>query len=420
MNLMAQFPKLHSWLAALLAALFAGCAMAPQPKAPPAQPPAAPAPKAEQPPPPQYPALAAGRFSDLPSWSASDHGAALEAFLRSCQKLGGRGEWSESCSRAAALPLPPAPPPRGEGSGERAGARQFFETNFRPYQVLTPDGAAEGLVTGYYEPLLKGSRSRSSRYKHPVYGVPEDLLTVDLTEVQPDLRNRRVRGRLDGRRVVPYFTRAEIESGRAAVAGREILWVDDALDLFFLQVQGSGRVVLPDGKTVRLGYADHNGHPYTSIGKVLVERGELTLDKASAQGIRQWAGANPAKLSTLLNENASYVFFRELPAEAAGLGPPGALGVPLTPGYSIAVDPQFVPLGAPVYLATTMPNSAKPLNRLVLAQDTGTAIKGAVRADFFWGFGPEAGEQAGKMKQPGRLWVLLPADWVKTNGAASP
>jgi len=188
--------------------------------------------------------------------------------------------------------------------------------------------------------------------------------------------------------------------------------VDDAVELFFLQIQGSGRVKLPDGSMVRVGYADQNGHPYQSVGRLLVERGELKLEQASMQGIQAWARANPAKLNDLLNANPSYVFFREMPVAAPKNGEPdgplGALGVPLSPGRSIAVDPRHVPLGAPVFLATTQPNSAAPLNRLMLAQDTGGAIRGVVRADFFWGFGAEAGNQAGRMKQSGQMWVLLP------------
>ena len=180
------------------------------------------------------------------------------------------------------------------------------------------------------------------------------------------------------------------------------------MELFFLQVQGSGRIKLPDGSLARVNYADQNGHPYQSIGRLLVERGELKLEEASMQGIQAWARANPAKLSGLLNSNPSYVFFREVANSHDG--PIGALGIPLSPERSLAVDPRSVPLGAPVFLATTRPNSSQPLNRLMLAQDTGGAIKGAVRADLFWGFGRDAGEQAGRMKQSGRMWVLLPSE----------
>jgi membrane-bound lytic murein transglycosylase A len=246
--------------------------------------------------------------------------------------------------------------------------------------------------------------------------VPEDLLIVDLGEINPELKHLRLRGRLDGRRVVPYYPRAEIGRGLPALAGKELLWVDDPVDLFFLQVQGSGRVRLDTGELVRVGYADQNGQPYKSIGRNLVEQGELKLEQASMQGIKTWGAANPAKLETLLNQNPSYVFFRELSNTESGQtsdmdGPIGALGVPLTPERSIAVDPSRIPLGAPVFLATTWPNSTQPLQRLVLAQDTGGAIRGAVRADYFWGFGEAAGVQAGRMRQSARMWVLLPREY---------
>jgi membrane-bound lytic murein transglycosylase A len=192
--------------------------------------------------------------------------------------------------------------------------------------------------------------------------------------------------------------------------------VDDAVELFFLQIQGSGRVQLEDGSMLRLGYADQNGHPYRSVGRWLVERGELPLEKASLQGIQAWARQNPARMNDMLNYNASYVFFRELPADLPG--PLGALGVPVTARRSVAVDPRFVPLGAPVYIATTWPNTAKPLNRLMLAQDTGGAIRGPVRADYFWGFGADAAREAGRMRQPLRMWVLLPKDYP-LNGEAT-
>jgi membrane-bound lytic murein transglycosylase A len=291
-------------------------------------------------------------------------------------------------------------------SPDSEAARRFFEVNFTPFQLLRADGGDEGLITGYYEPQLRGSRRATPRYRYPVYGVPDDLLEVDLAEAYPELKGLRLRGRLEGRRVVPYYDRAQIGQGRAPLTGREIAWVDDAVELFFLQIQGSGRIALDSGETLRVGYADHNGFPYRSVGRHLVERGELPLEKASMQGIQAWARANPEKLPELLNHNARYVFFRELPA---GLpGPIGSLGVPLTSRRSLAVDPALVPLGAPVYIATTWPLSSRPLYRLMLAQDTGSAIRGAVRADFFWGFGDEAAREAGRMKQPLKMWVLLP------------
>jgi len=353
--------------------------------------------------PPKPPAkpLQEARWEDVKGWGADNLAEAHGALLESCGALAKQPAWREACEAARALPA------------ENAALRAFFETRFRPWRVVNPDESTEGLVTGYYEPLLRGSRERSKSFSHAIYGVPDDLLVVDLGELYPELKNFRLRGRLDGRRVVPYWPRAELTPQSAALAGKALLWVADPIELFFLQVQGSGRVELPDGRRVRVGYADQNGHPYQSIGRWLVEQGELKLEDASMQGIQAWARANPKRLNELLNVNPSFVFFRELPDN--GGGPPGALGVPLTPGRSIAVDPRTVPLGAPVFLATTQPASGQPMQRLVLAQDTGGAIKGAVRADFFWGFGAEAGAQAGRMRQKGEMWVLLPSALVPEN-----
>lgn len=338
-------------------------------------------------------------WRDLPGWENDDLSAAWPAFLQSCQALAKRPQWSQwqtACEAAKRLTVP-----------DNGILRRFFETHFRPYRLVNPDGSTSGLITGYYEPLLRGSRQRSVKFSQPVLGVPEDLLIIDLSAVVPELKNQRLRGRLQGNRVVPYYSRAEIIGKKSRYTDRVLLWVDDAVELFFLQIQGSGRVRLPDGHMVRLSYADQNGHPYRSIGRELVERGELTADQASMQGIQAWTRANPNKLEDLLNSNPSYVFFRESAVEGDE-GPNGALSVPLTAGRSIAVDPRHVSLGAPVFLATTQPNSARPLRRLMLAQDTGGAIRGVVRADYFWGFGPEAGNQAGKMRQQGEMWVILP------------
>jgi membrane-bound lytic murein transglycosylase A len=320
---------------------------------------------------------------------------AWPALLASCSVIGAREPWRAPCTAAARV-----------SSQTSDGARLFFEQWFTPWLVTARDGVEEGLITGYYEPLLRGSRKPSARYRHALYGVPDDLVTVELADIHPELKGMRLRGKIEGRRVVPYYDRAQIENGQAPVRGKELAWVDDPIELFFLHVQGSGRIALEDGQTMRVGYADHNGHAYRSIGRLLVEHGELPLERASMQGIKEWARANPLKVRQLLNSNSSYVFFRELPANAGG--PPGALGVPLTAGRSIAVDARFVPLGAPVYVASTWPNSPKPLNRLTLAQDTGGAIRGAVRADFFWGYGDAAAREAGRMKQRLRMWLLFP------------
>lgn len=351
-------------------------------------------------PPPTEPAvkpLQAARWDELPGWQRDDLAAAWPAFQLSCRALNGKpgNGWKRVCELAGAV----------DGKNP-AAVRRFFESHFTPYALIAADGKSEGLITGYYEPLLNGSRTRGKGFNVPAQGVPDDLITVDLSELVPELKHLRLRGRLQGNRLVPYFSRAEIEA--RGKPEKVLLWLDDAVEFFFLQVQGSGRVRLPDGSMVRLGYADQNGRPYKSIGRVLIERGELKAHEASMQGIQAWARANPARLQELLNQNPSYVFFRELPA--GNDGPLGSLGVPLTAGRSLAIDPRFVPLGAPVFLATSQPNSTEPLQQLMLAQDTGGAIKGAIRADYFWGFGPRAGEQAGRMKQAGRLWVLLPSE----------
>ena len=264
-----------------------------------------------------------------------------------------------------------------------------------------------GLITAYYEPLLRGSRKSTTTYGVPLYAPPADMLTIEFGEQYPELKGKRVRGRVQGRKVVPYYDRAGLD-GNPSLKGREIVWVEDAVAAFFLEVQGSGRIQFSDGQTIRLAYADQNGHPYRSIGRYLVDQGEMTLDQASAQSIRQWIRQHPQRLREVLNANPSVVFFREERIDDPQQGPLGALGVPLTPGRSIAVDPQFVPLGAPVFLATTQPNSNQPLQRLVMAQDTGGAIRGIVRADLFWGFGDAAGESAGRMRQQGRMWLLWP------------
>ena len=343
--------------------------------------------------------LQAARWEDLPGWGEDDLSAAWPAFLLSCKGMAGKREWPlwrPACDEAATL----------DGK-DNTSLRRFFESRFQPYLLTNPEGMTEGLITGYYEPLLKGSRQRGKLYPFPIFGVPDDLLTIDLSEVVPELKNYRLRGRLQGRRVVPYWSRAELVAREDNLKAKALAWVEDPIELFFLQIQGSGRIKLPDGGVVRVGYGDQNGHPYQSIGRVLIERGELKAEQASMQGIQAWARANPAKVNEVLNANPSYVFFRELDLPA-NEGPIGALGVPLTPERSIAVDQRSTPLGAPVFLSATRPNSNQPLRRLMLAQDTGGAIKGVVRADFFWGYGPEAGAMAGKMKQSGQMWVLLP------------
>jgi membrane-bound lytic murein transglycosylase A len=379
----------------VITALLAACGTTP-PKsvdtAPaPAQPPATgPAPAAG-------PVLRPVAFNAMPGWDRDDVREAWPAFLTSCEVMVKRAAWKEPCTVARTV------------DANSAGAiRTFFEAFFVPHQVFNPDGTDNGLITGYYEPLLNGARKRGGPYQTPLHRAPDDLLTIDLGSVYPELKNMRLRGKLVGNKVVPYPARAELTQS-AAMTGNELVWVDNPIDAFFLQVQGSGRVQFADTKeVVRIAYADQNGHPYRSIGRYLVDKGELTMDQASAQGIKAWLAANPRRQQELLNANPGYVFFKEEKLTDPRKGPKGALGVPLTPQRSVAVDPNFIPLGAPVFLSTTHPGSNAPLQRMMLAQDTGGAIKNAVRADYFWGFGAEAGEKAGKMKQRGMLWVLLP------------
>lgn len=341
--------------------------------------------------------LRAASYADLPGWQDDDIREAWPALLASCNALASRAGWREACANAAAV-----------DPSDLAAVRRFFQERFIPHQVRNLDGSLTGTVTGYYEPLLRGSRNRSGPFQTPLHRAPADLLTIDLAGLYPELKNLRLRGRVVGNRIVPYYSRAELEQ-QNRLAGAELLWVDSPIDAFFLQVQGSGRVLLDESKEiVRVAYADQNGHPYRSIGRYLVDRGELTLEQASMQGIKAWAAANPGRVQELLQANPSYVFFREEKITDPAKGPKGALGVPLTPQRSIAIDPLYIPLGAPVFLSTTQPNSTVPLRRLMVAQDTGGAIRNPVRADFFWGFGADAGEQAGRMKQSGQMWVLLP------------
>jgi membrane-bound lytic murein transglycosylase A len=336
----------------------------------------------------------------VPGWRTAPQSPALRAFASSCRRLQA-ARWRAACDAAAGL-----------SSANEADARAFFEARFAAYRIVAADGSRDGLITGYYEPVLRGSRAETAAFGYPVYGVPQDLIVVDLAGLHPELRNLRLRGRLDGRHLIPYYERAEIEAPGRRFNAPVIAWVADPVELFFLQIQGSGQLELDSGGRIRIGYADQNGRPYSSLGRYLVDRGELKFEQSSMQGIKAWAEANPDKLRAALDHNPSYVFFRELPAPAAPAGaadgPPGAAGVPLAPEFSIAVDPRYVPLGAPVFLATTYPLSERALEKLVIAQDTGGAIRGAVRADFFWGTGPDAGTQAGRMRQRGAMWLVWP------------
>ena len=352
-------------------------------------------------------------FEQLPGWRADDPREALGAFRRSCAKLAQRdpatamgpdplfgqvGDWQRVCTDAAAA--------AGSSADQ---ARAFVEDRFSPYLVV--DGAsAEGLFTGYYEPLLNGSRQFGGRYTVPLYRPPDDLLRVDLGRFNPELAGYAIYGRITGREFVPYHSRGDITSGALADRGLELLWVDDPIDKFFLQIQGSGQVRLDDGSLIRIGYAGQNGHPYRAIGRDLIEIGALGREDVTMPAIRDWLEAHPEYAVQIMARNRSYIFFEERPELAPDEGPLGAEGVPLTAGRSLAVDPRYIPFGVPVWLDTTAPwpEGDGPLRRLMIAQDAGGAIKGVVRGDVFWGAGERAEAIAGHMKSRGRYAVLLP------------
>ncbi|MDE1986895.1 MAG: murein transglycosylase A [Alphaproteobacteria bacterium] len=345
-------------------------------------------------------------FSALPGWSTSDPSAALSSFLRSCAVLtketaatpmGGAGyagtaaDWRAPCQAAQ--------------NQKTGAARAFFQQWFVPVEISA--GRVEnGLFTGYYEPQLRASRSRHGRFQTPVYGVPDDLISVDLGAFRPSLHGEHIAGRVDGNRLVPYATRADIDA-HGLPSAPILFYADDPVAVFFLHIQGSGRVRFEDGTEKRVSYAAQNGQLYTPIGRVLIDRGALTRQDLSMQSIRAWLLAHPAAARSIMEADASYIFFKEETIGDAKLGAKGAEGVPLTPGASVAVDTRLHVLGAPYYIATALPDS-KPLRSLFVAQDIGGAIRGPVRADIFFGFGKTAEQLAGGMKQRGRLYVLLP------------
>jgi membrane-bound lytic murein transglycosylase A len=354
-------------------------------------------------------------FSDVPGWQDDALAAVVPALRRECASLtamppdhalGGDGvaaqlggiaaDWGPLCAAAATL----AP-------GDDAGARQMFERELQPYAV-TADARAHGLFTGYYEPEVPGSLRRGGRYQTPILRRPPDLVQADLGAFTPDLKGRSIAGRIVGERLVPYYDRAQIQGGALAKRHLNLLYLADPVDAFFLEIQGSGRVRLPNGHIVRVTYDGQNGRPYVPIGRLLVERGELSRDTVSMQTIRAWLESHPDQAEFLMDANPSYVFFRLLPGTPADQGPPGALGVPLTPERSLAVDVGYLPLGAPVFVATSNPLDGSAWRHLLLAQDRGGAIKGPVRGDIFFGWGEQAETLAGKMQQQGTAFILLP------------
>ncbi|MDE2336498.1 MAG: MltA domain-containing protein [Alphaproteobacteria bacterium] len=358
-------------------------------------------------------ALRQTTFAALPGWNADDQSKAAVALQRSCGQMmlkppaaafdvGGRtgtmAEWQAVCTALAA-----APPQDG------AAARKFFEAHFTPY-VMSGNAGTQGLFTGYYEPTLHGSTRRHGKYIVPIYGRPENLVTVDLGVFNPALKGEHIVGRVDkGKALVPYYDRAAIDRGALKGVGETIVWVNNAVDAFFLHIQGSGRIVMSDGKVLRVGYAAQNGLPYVAIGRAMVERGYLDKSNVSMQSIRAWLEGHPKQAAQVMDINESYIFFRKLGRATGPLdGPLGAEGVPLVPRRSLAVDHSLIPYGVPVWIDAANPSGGDDLQRLMVAQDTGGAITGAVRGDFFWGAGKEATEMAGLMDSKGRAWMLLP------------
>jgi membrane-bound lytic murein transglycosylase A len=363
-------------------------------------------------------------YDTLPQWSQQSFVHSLEAFKVSCRKLQSQSLWQLVCQQA-----------QHTGANNHQ-AKKFFEQYFTPWEI-SQNGQLAGTVTGYYEPMLLGDIKQTVQARFPIYGIPDDFIVVPIssTQRQGNVRihltdknsgaiaadgiytanlttfpindkTKAIKGRINGNQFVPYYTRAQINAGALNGKAPILGYANDPVELFFLHVQGSGQLKTPDGRMLRLGFANKNDYPYVSIGKYMAYKGYLPLAQTSMQGIKAWLQQHPQQLAEVLGQNPSYVFFRASAEPASG--PTGALGVPLTSGYSAAVDSHFVSLGAPLFLATTHPASGFGLNRLIMAQDTGSAINGAVRVDYFWGYGDEAGALAGKMKYPGYVWLLLP------------
>jgi membrane-bound lytic murein transglycosylase A len=349
------------------------------------------------------------RFDQIPGWTTDRQNETFAALQAECRRLailpadttlggegmaftyGGKaGHWSAACTAAAALQ-----------ANDPEGAQRFYEIFFQPYKLGAP-----GLFTGYYEPEVPGSLTQDAAHQVPLLARPSDLVQLLPTSDDPNAMPRV--GRMVDGKLQPYFSRVDIEAGAMGDAARPLLWLQDPVDLFFLQIQGAGRVRLPDGTVTRVSYDGKNGRDYTPIGRLLLQRNALAAQDISMQSIRAWLEAHPADAKGLMDENEDYVFFRILADTDVLAGPPGALGVNLVAGRSAAVDPHAIPLGAPIFVDTTDPITGAPLRRLLLAQDSGTDIKGPARTDIFFGFGAWAEQEAGRMHQTGTEYLLLP------------
>ena len=352
-------------------------------------------------------------YSEVPGWKRDDLSETLPVLIRSCGKIknldknkplgehsqmGRVSDWLPICNAAQMI-----------RPGNETEARYFYESRFLPYTVANNQNR-QGLFTGYYEAELHGAFGPDARYRYPILARPKDIINVDLVVFKEKYRDSKISGRIEGNILVPYYTRAEIEDG--ALKGRklETMWVDSAIDAFVLHIQGSGRILLPDGSYVRVGFDGRNGHRYTSIGRELVASGAMRLKDVTMPAIRQWMENNPVSAIDLMRKNKSFIFFKV----SKDSGPVGAQGVVLTANRSLAVDRDYYPMGIPIWLDTTVPGSREKMQRLVITQDTGSAIKGPVRGDFFWGNGPQAEINAGIMKQKGEMYLLLPKTAAQT------
>ena len=341
-------------------------------------------------------------FSQLPGWQNDNQSASLVAFKKSCGAMMKRSAATTVAPTAVAGTIANWQPACA-AANTATNPKVFFETYFNAYAMNTSKGDT-GLYTGYYVSMLQGSLTKTAEYNVPLYKRPSDLVMVELGEFRPSLKGQRIAGKVLDGKLKPYADRAAIDRGALAGKDLEILWVNDADAAFFVQVQGSGRVQLPDGRVVAIGYDGQNGHVYNAIGRELIARGELTKENVSLQTINAWLKSHPSQAQALRDKNPSYVFFKMMDKDGGAVG---AQGVPLTAERSLAVDPKFIPYGAPVYLNAPHPLGGT-IQRLLVAQDTGGAITGPVRGDVFWGTGAMAEQAAGKMKSRGQGWLLLP------------
>lgn len=326
------------------------------------------------------------RWENVPEFFEDDLTTALQVFQKDCKRSYRKVLLNDVCQKV----------------DESTNAKEFFLSNFYPYTLLSKDGKEEGLITGYYEPILNGNWTKTEKFKYGVYKTPSNLITVDIKEF-PKLKGMRIRGKVVGNKLVRYTERKDMENEDLEA----ICYVDDKVDLFFMHIQGSGKVRMQDGEIINVNYASQNGRGYYAIGRKLIEKKYVSREDMSLKAIQKWLKDNPNKADDLLNLNKSYVFFKQ-----SDQGATGALGSELVAHRNLAVDKRYIPLGLPVFIQTNNPQTDQPINNLTIAADVGGAIKGEIRADYYWGTGIKAGESAGKMKEKGKLVVLLPKGYI--------